>query len=260
MLPIQYHYEEPAGSSGARNVGIRASSSQYIIFVHDDVRSIRRAIHAYQEAFVKSAGRSFFGGPVFPDYDKPPPEWLIKFLPDSARGFSLGDETRTIDPPPYFLGGNFAVPRSAFDEVGLFEGPCTIGVGGGGLGEDTRLQKRLRVAGYSAVYVALAGALHYVPKLRCDEAFVRQRRWRTGYGEGELTAAETGHRRIVFGAPASLWRAAVRACWYYAQILGPGASKEERFRRLLAIYYGFGRIQGCRHAARSRSLERDAQE
>ena len=252
VLPIQYHYEEPPGASGARNVGIRASSSQYIIFLDDDIRPVPGAIHAYEEAFVTSGVRSFFGGPLIPDYDKPPPQWLIEFLPDSAKGFALGSDPKTVDAPTYFLGGNWAVPRSAFDEVGLFEGPSATGVRGGGLGEEDRLQKRMRAAGYLAVYVPSAGALHFVPENRCNKAFVRRRRWRTGYGDGELVATEPGHHRIVFGAPAWFWRRALAACWNYAKILRPGNSNEERFRRLLGVYYGFGRIQGYWHGARSR--------
>lgn len=245
QLPITYLYSAEPGLAEARNVGIRHSSADLLLFIDDDVRPFKGALSAYAEAFSRYGRRAFFGGPVEPEYvGKPPKEWLIDSLPYSAKGFSLGPCERKINGKPTFLGGNFAVPRSAFEEFGLFEGPSATGRLGGGLGEETRLQERLLAQSFDGIYLPAARVAHEVPTNNCDKAFVRRRRWRHGFGEGQMAAQNwQGLRKLLSNLFWLLYSAVYALA--EALIATPKLlNEEENFRHQIKLAYSIGKIAG----------------
>jgi GT2 family glycosyltransferase len=248
-LPLGYLYSHAQGLAAARNTGIKASSATFLLFLDDDVRPLAGALDAYVDAFRRYGDRAFYGGPLVPEYaDTPPPAWLAEFLPLSAKGFSLGQDERTVSEDLYFLGGNMALPRGAFQEVPLFEGPCATGTSGGGLGEEARLQRRLVQHGYRGVYVPQAGVRHYVPGERCNTAFVRHRQWRSGYGIGQMEAAENRGELLVAGAPLRHWGALAVALARLAFFVHPFRLRKQKFWDLLKVSSCLGRIVGFRSA------------
>jgi GT2 family glycosyltransferase len=250
-LPLGYLYSSRAGLAQARNFGIEASAARFLLFLDDDVNPLPGALRAYVEAFARHGDRAFFGGPLVPDYvDGPPADWLLELLPGSAKGFTLGEEERTLDGDRYFLGGNLALPRGAFEEVGVFEGPSAMGSTGGGGGEEMRLQSRLRARGYRGVYVPGAGVQHYVPAKRCDAAFVRHRYWRYGYTLGQTAAASADGKLPIGGAPLGYWVSLVIALGRLALAISPRAVKRNKFRDLLRVNQRLGKIRGYRGARR----------
>lgn len=254
-LPVRYHYIDEPGVNGARNLGARTSRADFVLFFDDDVRPLPGALQSYAEAFSRLGQRCFFGGPLVPDYEEPPADWLVEFLPNSARGFSLGEQEVVID-GPVFIGSNFAVPRGAFAEIGYFDGPCPTGTADGGLGDETRLIARLIAGGFTGVYLPGACVMHWVPGERCDERFVKHRAWRSGYGEGQMSAAAAsknhGRFPLVLGLPRWVWRQTgvslvglVRAAW-------PRFRKPQIFDAYLRLYFRVGFIRGFRSASQSK--------
>ena len=96
-LPVHYVFEPTPGLSNARNVGVRESEGDIVLFLDDDVRPQPGALTAYARAFQNYGGKAFYGGPVYADYEVEPPDWLTPYLPMSAFGFTLGPEDRDID-------------------------------------------------------------------------------------------------------------------------------------------------------------------
>ena len=244
-LPIRYHYLAEPGLSGARNAGIMASRADFLLFIDDDVRPLPGALSGYAEAFERFPAGAFFGGPMVADYECAPAPWLTEFLPDSAKGFDLGESEQVLD-QPVFLGGNFAVARAALEEFGLFEGPSATGTKGGGLGEETRLQRRMLKGGYKAVYVPSARVMHHVPRSNCTVKFVKHRRWRRGYGEGQLGAHAKGNSRLFLDVPVWYWKELMAAGKGYASSVFRLEAKGKRFRKLLQFYQCLGRVSGYR--------------
>ncbi|MCB1674644.1 MAG: glycosyltransferase [Halioglobus sp.] len=252
-LPIRYHYIEEPGVNGARNLGARTSRADFVLFFDDDVKPVTGALACYAEAFSRLGQHCFFGGPLVPDYEEPPADWLVEFLPNSARGFSLGEQEVVVD-GPVFIGSNFAVPRVTFDELGYFDGPCPTGATGGGLGDETRLLQRLMAGGYAGVYLPQAGVLHWVPKNRCDARFMRHRSWRHGFGDGQIFAANfEGQARVVFDAPVWCWRKLLGSCVDLVGVLKPGFTPSLAFQRLLHVYWESGFISGYREVRRGKN-------
>jgi glycosyltransferase involved in cell wall biosynthesis len=210
IQPI-YVFVEQAGLSGARNCGARLSTEDVILFLDDDLKLSSDTLNAYSVAFARDGSRAFYGGPLTPDYESAPKECVLSLLPHSVTGFSLGDHDLRVD-EPILLGGNFAIGRSLLAEHGGFDGVSAEGRNSGGVGEETRLQERMLERGVTGIYVAGANVKHHVPASSVSFRFALRRRWRTGFGEGQLECASMAGsmRPHIFGAPPWLWRVTVR--------------------------------------------------
>lgn len=178
-LPIKYIYQREQGLVNARNRGIEESFSENLLFLDDDIELKETAIQAYNNAITKHGSNSYYSGPLIPNYECIPPEWLKEFLPWSAKDYTLGDKEVKITYPG-FLGGNMCIPRKGLIATGKYEGAGATGSNSGGVGEETRLQERLLALDYDAIWLPEAAGYHWIPTDRCDINFVIQRAHRHG--------------------------------------------------------------------------------
>lgn len=248
-LPITYLYAEQPGVGAARNVGASHCVGDMLLFFDDDIRLCDGTLIAYDAAFRQHGESAFYGGPLTPDYETPPEDWLIDFLPPSARGFSLGPEQVTIE-EPCLLGGNFALPRSVFEHSEEFDAVGPTGSEKGGTGNEKRLQMRLMEQGWPGLFIPEALVGHFVPPERCSARFVRRRRWRRGYGFGELYASTGKTHKKFLGAPMWWWVALSGHLSRYAGSALALRPRSERFHHLLLSVEALGWIKGYHRQAR----------
>ena len=83
-LEARYLFEPAGNKSRALNAALAQIDDGLVIFLDDDVRLTPEVLELYATAARAGPG-CFFGGPVEPDYEAAPPEWLTAFLPPSAR-------------------------------------------------------------------------------------------------------------------------------------------------------------------------------
>lgn len=244
QLPLRYHHISTQGLVAARNFGISASDAPYLVFLDDDISVTEDFFIGYAKSILKHGEGFFFGGPLLAEYEKPPPEWLIKYLPWSAKDYhpaSNPDETSN----PIFLGGNMCISRASLHEVGGYEGLGASGSNSGGVGEENRLQQRLVQLGYRGICVTSALGHHWVPVDRCSEKFIAQRQRRHAYTEAFYD------ERIfpqIFQCPR--WVGGL----FLRSILGRlRASKkpEARLQAKIAFQRSIGLMQGYRDRTRS---------
>ena len=184
FLPIDYVYTEVAGLSNARNCGIKKTNSDFVIFFDNDIGFSKVTFTAYQSAFNEYGQNYFYGGPVTPVYSKKPPNWMLRYVPPSVKGFNLGDNNFITD-NSLFLGGNHALSRRAINSslktTGMvYEGESATGETGGGVGEEHRLQSRLIKNGFKGCYVAEANVYHPVKDECLTHNWICNRRYRRG--------------------------------------------------------------------------------
>ena len=224
-LPLHYVHEPRLGLSAARNAGARACQGEVILFLDNDVRVVPGALRAYAQAFADHPEAGAFGGPLRPDYETPPHDWLLPYLPWSATGLDHGPDNRLLD-EPLLTGGNHAVNRQVLMEAGFFD---PIGATGkrGGLGEETRLQERILAGGRRLVYVAGAAVWHYVPASDCSPQWVLGRVFRHGLTLGLLDPLPGRHR--LAGAPLWAWQRWLRLTARALTGRGRGLPLEKRF-------------------------------
>lgn len=240
-LPIHYIHVPAPGLSNARNAGVHESTGDIVLFLDDDVRPDPEALSAYAAAFAAYGTSAFYGGPVQPDYEVVPPEWLTPFLPMSAFGFTLGDEDRTIEEAT-FLGGNHAMPRAVLEQSAGYDS-LSATESGGGIGEEMRLQERLLTQGLRARYVAGALVGHYVPEDRCSPAWVLLRKYRIGYTAGSLRRAKFGK-----GVPRWVWRQLVESFVRERTLRLLGRPLQARFDLQAKLAFARGYIAAYRGA------------
>lgn len=178
VLPVRYMHVPRLGKSNALNIAVEQTKADLLLFFDDDVRVGSGTPAAFRRAARRHGPGHFFGGPVAVDYESPPPDWLVRFLPPSARGWTLGEEEIFHDEPD-FLGGNWAAFRRDVREAGGFcdyLGPRSDGFRL--LAEETELQERLLERRCRGVYVPDAPSWHWVPRERCTPEWARDRWFR----------------------------------------------------------------------------------
>ena len=238
-LDARYLFEPVGNKSRALNAALAQIDDGLIVFLDDDVRVGPGLLEEYAAAARRAGAGHFFGGPVAADYEEAPPDWLIQFLPLSARGWH--PDERTLATKPFFLGFNWAVFAGDLRRVGGFSEQFGPG-SDSGVGDESDVQRRLAATGLKGVCVPealvlplgaagsmLAGmdAGTRVPQRHSERAVERGRRrhhrrvparprqaHRRNLGTFPDAAAEPGARRAVRGrvqVPASTRRAARRA-------------------------------------------------
>lgn len=179
-IPVKYDYLLEGNLSLARNKGIQLSCADILIFFDNDMTFYENTLTSYIEQFKKHRDLYFYGGALEPDYQEAPVEWLTPFLPNSAKGFSLGTEL-TEHIKPDFLGGNHAVYRKHLIAVGGYDLDCASGNNSGLMGEETRLQQKLLDKNITGLFIPHACVKHFVPRHNCSKKWLLQRASR--YGE-----------------------------------------------------------------------------
>lgn len=103
---LRYERETKQGLSNARNCGMRAARGDYVIYLDDDAKApphwIARALQ-----IIADPAADVFGGPYYPYYDHPRPEWFK----DAYASKTHGDRARPLGPGEYVSGGNMAFRR-----------------------------------------------------------------------------------------------------------------------------------------------------
>lgn len=248
-LPLHYKYLNEGNSSLARNHGIESSNADVIIFFDNDMLFRPDTLTAYADAFEKHGEAYFYGGSLEPDYALAPKDWLIDFLPLSAKGFDLGQDI-IVSREPHFLGGNHAIFRKHIDKYGAFDAQGTTGNNKGAIGEETRLQTRLLEHGILGIYVPKARVLHYVPEENCSKKWILKRCRRTG----QMLATEEKskiQKHVLLGMPYFRILLTMKLAAKTVTSILTRQSEEKRFAALYDLNTQLGMLSGYFNMARS---------
>ncbi len=166
---VRLHRIAERGLPNARNVGVRLSSGDVVLFVDDDVIPDPDLIAAHAEAY-RHPGIAGVGGRVRGGYDRADGA-VGRFHPMGAvveRNFGI-DRGGEVDHLP---GGNMSFRREVFARVGGFDATF----GGSSIGEETDFCLRARRAGFRLAFEPRAAVEHlHLPTGGCREP--RFERW-----------------------------------------------------------------------------------
>ena len=241
-LPLHYVHEPLLGSSAARNAGARACDGDVILFLDNDVRVEPVALHDYAEAFADYPQAGAFGGPLQPEYETPPLDWLVPYLPWSVVGVDYGPRNRPLD-EAWLMGANHAVTHEALQDAGWYDAVDAVGKRGG-VGEETRLQERILAGGRPLVYVAGGLVWHHVPASHCSPQWALARVFRHGLTRGLLDPPRGRYR--LAGAPLWAWQRWLRLSLRALARRLCRESLEQRFALEYERAEWAGVIAGCR--------------
>lgn len=208
-LPVRYLHEAAPGQSQARNAGIRAAGSEFLIFTDDDVTLSEGWFSAYLEAEARYQGAAFFGGPIVPAWEGNPPAWVVDYSSTLLRGmcvyYRLEDQERyvTIDDSPFF-GANMAFRKSVFDQGLTFRTDLGLKGNGSVRGEDAALIRHAIEIGHSGVYIPGASVYHHNPATRTTEKYMRE--WFYGAGIAAARCGDYPGTRKIADVPIYIWK------------------------------------------------------
>jgi glycosyltransferase involved in cell wall biosynthesis len=250
-LKPEYRYHDKPNKSEALNSVLAELGDCFIVFFDDDIRVVPEILVHYAGAAGALRGGRFFGGGIKIDYEEPPPDWLLKYLPTSAKGWHPPpDPQASITPRMAFLGFNWAAFSSDLIAAGGFDGRFGPGGLSGGTGQERGMQIALRNAGVVSHYIHDAVVWHYVPRSRCSARWALNREYRGGITLGHEMRVTEGQKTIA-GVPRHMVKLAARRMLNVARAWlreGP----EARFARMSQLVELLGNIKGLRERERLR--------
>ena len=172
---LRYIVSDERGLSRGRNLGIAVARGRWLFFIDDDVIVPAEWFQRLSDSIEKAEARTVMTGRVVAG----PPERNGAFAPSISiaeeRSVYVGRPGKDVLHPH-----NMAMPRTAFDEVGLFD--PRLGTGSRfPSSEDNDLGFRLLEAGYAIVYDPTIVVTHRAWR---DPGALLPLRWSYGRGQG----------------------------------------------------------------------------
>jgi len=240
----EYHYVEAGNKSAALNAATEDLGDALAVFLDDDVRVAPDLLRRYAEAADSNPSGCFFGGPFAADYVTPPPEWLLPYLPASAKGW----EPEVYQPIRkgilWFIGFNWAAYNADLKRAAGFDPEVGPGARSGATGQETAMQQALVENGVAPIYVPEARVWHYVPEARCSPEWALERAFKNGVSLG-LQTARGSPKVQLFGVPRWMIRRRVELGWesLKAEFYG---DQERAFRSRYDLAWFRGQMTGAR--------------
>ncbi|MBK9706974.1 MAG: glycosyltransferase family 2 protein [Acidobacteria bacterium] len=232
---LRYLFEPRQGKSFALNTGIANTTAEIIAFTDDDQLVDDQWLCAIHRVFTD--GYDYATGPVYGDWEIPPPRWYDDRLRGPVSLFDGGDQRILHDHDDDtathhgFSGGNGAVLRRVIEKTGVFN--TDLGGFGETLGlcEDSEFYLRLRAAKFRGVYEPRMKVFHRIPAARLTRNYFRK--WYRSYGASMamMNRLHSLEAPQIFGMPRFLIRKTLESFprWFASMLKGdlPGAFEQE---------------------------------
>jgi glycosyltransferase involved in cell wall biosynthesis len=142
--------EGKPGLNSARNTGVAAADSSFLVFVDDDVEAPPQWLSELVEGRRRHPGCLVFGGPIRLRLEGSRLRMCGRESPPITT-LDGGERDREIE---LVWGANMAIDRAAFDLAGPFDPGVPYGF------DEDMWERRLRAAGGRIMYLARAGLVH----------------------------------------------------------------------------------------------------
>ena len=212
QLNVVYHLEQNQGLSYARNAGIAKAQGDIIAFVDDDERIVPEFVEAYVELFDNKSDAMSAGGKIVAEYPTGCPRWMSHYTEQPiANPMDFGSEVKLFPKRRIPGGGNMAMRRSVFEEVGVFN--PNLGRTGGRLigGEESELFERMAERGMACYYVPRAVMYHIIPKSKLQPDYFERLSYNTGISQ-RLRAEMRGRKVRLYVMEVAKWCATLLLC------------------------------------------------
>ncbi len=191
-LPLSVVSQPVAGKNAALNAGLAACDGELIVMVDDDVLVDAGFLRAWSRYLVEGPDYALLGGRIVPEFDVPPPRWLLGNRRYHARMFGARDLPEGPTEPDEIYGGNMAVRRAVFDAGFRFDeaiGPNRT-VRNYPMGSETEFLRRVGRSGAAAWFARAPLVRHIVREHQWSEQAWIERGYRNGRGRAHLMLKE----------------------------------------------------------------------
>lgn len=172
---LMYYLEEKQGLSNARNRGYMQAKGEYVGYIDDDAKASEDWVERALE-IIHNEKPIMFGGPVYPYYQIPKPDWMK----DEYNQYSVYDKEGYLGSYEWLSGSNMFILRKELQSIGGFN--SALGMHGSTLSynEETAIQSLLKQRGKKIMYSKSLVAYHLVAKNRYNPVFYLYRNYRIG--------------------------------------------------------------------------------
>ncbi len=231
---IAFHSVAEGNKSNALNHGLVSCAEGLIFMTDDDVEISLDTLQVYREIEASNLGKNYFGGPTKAIHESPIPEYLSKFLPRSASGWTSAQEK--VDRNDHFLGFNWAARKTDLIDAGGFNPDFGPGSKTGATGQESDMQRRLKRIGARPLYLPDAVVSHSVPAERCSADWLLSRSYRQGVESGLQTTPDKIDEARAY------WKNSSRRLLAKAMLLKFTANREAKFKNAFyrQRFKGFG--------------------
>src|SRR5678809_589007 len=193
---LRWTTEQRPGLSAARNRALAESTSEFILFVDDDVLIDPNLLMVLRDAARRHPEAAAFGGPVEPWFVAEPDPILASAFPALRRGF-CGVDVSPVEMPlaagQHVVGANMAFRKPHIEGLTFREdlGPRGVATVGG---DEMDFQERIRARRGTIVWVPTMRVRHYVDPQRMTLDYLLRFSQDAGRKEIRLHGVPSGSR------------------------------------------------------------------
>jgi glucosyl-dolichyl phosphate glucuronosyltransferase len=189
---IRYFYEPQLGLSHARNRGLQEAKGEYVAFIDDDAKAFINWLQEMNDFIRRNPDAAAFGGPSFGYSTVNVPVWF----PPEFGTHNLGDEDKLLEiGKEWIIGCNMVFKREILIEHGGFL--PKLGMKGHKIsyGEEIRVLKDLKEAGYEIYYASKMKVDHMIEKNRISLWWLLK----SDYAQGRVSSEMLNVKNSFFG-------------------------------------------------------------
>jgi len=204
-LSLTYLFEPRSGKNAALNSGLSSVTGDLVVFTDDDVLPEPDWLRQICSSAARQPSFSIFGGPVVPRWERPPEEWILKWVPLGPTYTVLNVGAEGPISPRMVFGPNMAVRTDIFRRGYRFDE--TIGPNGSNyaMGSESELTRRLTKVGFKAWHCRHAVVYHIIRSSQMNKDWALGRAVRYGRGQYRLAVKEVPRIPVsVLGIPGGL--------------------------------------------------------
>lgn len=173
-VAIKYIFESRQGVHYARNTAGKHSAGEILYFTDDDMIADSDALKEVVKSFAADPRVASATGRVLPQWEVPPPDWVLRLCTNSW--LSLNDQGEGVfirDTDPGVFSCHMAVRRDVFMKCGGFNPENTAGewIGDG----ETGLNLKIQSLGYKFAYNGKSVVYHIIPAERMTQDYLNRR-------------------------------------------------------------------------------------
>jgi glycosyltransferase involved in cell wall biosynthesis len=206
LLPISHLFETRRGKNIALNTGLSHIEGDLVVFTDDDVLPQSDWLKELRTAADSHPSYSIFGGPILPEWESQPEDWILSWVPLAPTFAILQDlDEGPLEKNMRVFGPNMAI-RSSIFQMG-FKFDETIGPNGShyAQGSEAELLKRLGQAGFKAWHCKNAKVRHIIRSSQMNKKWVLGRAIRFGRGQYRLGRVGRQWKSHAWGMPVYLY-------------------------------------------------------
>lgn len=173
-VKIKYVFEKRQGVHYARNTAAKHSVGDILYYTDDDMIADRKLLSEIVRPFLVDPLVGSATGKVLPEWEVPPPAWVVKYCYNGWLSLNdMGEELRITDYDLGVYSCHQAMRRDVFFKSGGFNPENTAGewIGDG----ETGINLKIKELGYKFAYNGKSLIYHMIPQIRMTQQYINKR-------------------------------------------------------------------------------------